>query len=125
MPVTINAVAKALEKLAAAGYRPPQGAQGSEMAEVWFEVLRDVNNDRMLRAVDDYIRSGNPFWPVPGVIAAMTNPNAYRPATMWQQNDDPDKELATPQQIRAAWAEHLDLEDLKRRHDRRRALNGG
>jgi hypothetical protein len=78
-----HAVATALSRLEAAGYRPPwsDSAGKRATAQVWIDVLGDLDPAAILSGVSAWLREGAAFWPVPGQVRALLAGSTLDPWT--------------------------------------------
>jgi hypothetical protein len=124
MSITTLGVKRAVRVLTEAGIRAPKDTDLEAMALRWVDVIRGIDDSELGDAAKEYARRDNPgyAWPTTGQIVECARYLANSTdARCYTEPEDYDGPRATPEQVREAWAKYLDLDELKRLSDVRKA----
>lgn len=123
MSITTLGVKRAVRVLTEAGIRAPKDTDLEAMALRWVDVIRELDDSELGEAAKEYARRDNPgyAWPTTGQIVECARYLRNNSNLDYYTEPDIDAPRATPEQVREAWAKYLDLDELKRLSDVRKA----
>lgn len=123
--ITELGVKRAMRALRDAGFLVKEDRLPT-MARRWIDALNKhgrIDDDELLTAAERYIAQDHPLhhWPSAGQLEACAVEVRNRTDSKYWSEPDYDHPIATAEDVRKAWEAHVDLEELKRLHDARKA----
>lgn len=126
--ITEHGAKRAMRTLREAGFRVDESTLPA-MAQRWVEAANThgtLTDDSIVSAAERYIAEDHPLhhWPSIGQLQRCASEIANTTDSRYYSEPEPKAQKASPEQVRAAWSEHVDLTELERANRAMRSRRG-